>query len=402
MVLSNAAKITETLDSYTSKPNGIPGVVFRAVQKDGTVLYDGASGVRGVAHKDQPMTTDTIFWIASFTKLLTTISALQLVEQGKIALDDPAEKYAPELGKLQILTGFDAEDKPILQEPKTKITIRHLLTHTSGLTYDMYNANTKKYQDINKIPTINPLDRRALHCPLGFEPGTDWQYSVSLDWVGIIVENVTGQSLGAYMEKHIFEPLGIKSTAFSLSDEQVARHSHVHLRLPEKNLTEIDSSMVYVPKVDNHNGGGGSHSTASDYAAVLRAILNEGEGPTGPNGPRILKKETVDLLFADQTTAAGITIKQLNTNVPIATNDVPFPPGPKYFAFGGLVFGFDLPTGRPAGSLFWTGLPNCFWWVDRTNGVAGVILTQIVPYFDEEMVKCFTEVEQLVYAGLKK
>eukprot|EP00026_Physarum_polycephalum_P008294 Phypoly_transcript_08376.p1 GENE.Phypoly_transcript_08376~~Phypoly_transcript_08376.p1 ORF type:complete len:397 (+),score=55.73 Phypoly_transcript_08376:184-1374(+) len=395
MSLSTAPKITETLNSYTSKVDGIPGVAFRAVKKDGSVLYEGASGLRGIDHKDQQMTVDTVFKIASCSKLLTAVSALQLIEQGKLALDDHAEKYLPELGKFQILTGFDAGNQPIFQEPKTKITIRHLLTHTAGFNYDFYNPLTKKYSELNNIPSALAFKKSTLLCPLSFEPGTSWEYSTSMDWLGLVIQEVSGQSLDAYMKQHIFEPLGIHSTTFLPNAEQIARLAHMHPRVQGK---LVDAGKT-VTEVEFHSGGAGLYSTVQDYSTVLFALLNDGDGAFGSHkAGRILKKETVDLLCSIQETPS--LDKTMETQTPEITPTAALPAVPKGWTFGGLRIEVPLPTGRSAGAIGWAGLPNCYWWLDRTKGVAGVIMTQILPLYDTEVNQCYAACESLVYAGL--
>jgi len=395
MVVSTAPKITDTLNSFTSKLHGIPGIVFRAVKKDGTVLFEGASGVKGLNHKDQPVTTDTLFWVASCTKLWTAVAILQLVEQGKLALDDHAEKYLPEIGKIQILTGFDAGDKPIFQEPKTKITIQHLLTNTSGFVYDVFNPLMKKYAQINNIPHKFSTKRRNLDFPLAFEPGTCWEYGMGMDWLGLVIEKVTGQTLDAYMKEHISTPLGIHATFLT---DTAQDHAHLHLRTPDNNLSEIDPMIAQGDKIEMHAGGVGLHSSVVGHTTVLLALLNEGE----VNGKHILKKESVDLLFAEQSTPIEKAMQNpKETTSPEISNNVAVPPGiPVVWTFGGMKFNCDLPTGRSSGSVWWSGVTNCFWWVDRTKGVAGAFFTQILPFSDGEVTQCFATCEQLLYAGL--
>eukprot|EP00026_Physarum_polycephalum_P004333 Phypoly_transcript_04351.p1 GENE.Phypoly_transcript_04351~~Phypoly_transcript_04351.p1 ORF type:complete len:391 (+),score=58.17 Phypoly_transcript_04351:36-1208(+) len=385
MVVSTASKVSETLNSFTSKPNGIPGVVFRAVTKDGTLLYEGSSGVLGIDHQDQPMTSDTVFWIASLTKLLTAVAALQLREQGKIDLSDTVERYLPEIGKIQILTGFDADDRPILQDQTTKMTIWHLLTHTAGFNYNFYNELTKKFSEMNNISKLTPSDISALYGPLSFQPGTSWEYGTSIDWLGLVIEKISEKTLGDYMQQYIFEPLGIHSTTFEPVGENSAR---IHFRAPNKRLVEVDPKIFFGEKVALHLGGSGAYSTASDYTTVLVALLN---GGIGRNGQRILKKESVDLLFLDQ----GISADKL------AAIPLPFDTPNKAWTFGGMMFNSQLPSGRSAGSVWWAGAAGCYWWLDFKEGIAGVILAQIIPPLDREVVKCLAACEKLIYSGMK-
>jgi methyl acetate hydrolase len=193
-----------------------------------------------------------------------------------------------------------------------------------------------------------------------FVTGTDWEYGINLDWVGLVIEAVTGQTLGEYMKQYIFDPLGMHSSTFVTSEEQNARHAFMHQRGPDKHLSETDPKIAYGEKVEVHLGGVGLHSTPADYSAVLHALLNEG---VGRNGAQILKKDSVDVLFKDQTTPMGIALeKTLVSVVPEVATTAPLVPGvPKAGTFGGLMLGADLPSGRSAGSVWWAGVTNCFW-----------------------------------------
>ncbi|BFZ64982.1 hypothetical protein YB2330_006145 [Saitoella coloradoensis] len=408
-MISNAPEINKIIDAYTSKPNGIPGLVARAITKDGSLLYEHASGVRDLDNKDQPLTMDTVFWIASFTKLVTTIAAMQCVERGEIELDVPAEQYLPDLGTQRILTHFDDDGKPVFKEPKTKITVRMMLTHTSGHTYDFFNENTLKWNKVNGIlgnanNATFGTTRDAIEAPLGSEPGTKFEYGVGLDWVGFIIERISGMSLDAYFKKHILEPIGAKSTSFVPTAEMVKRHSGMHKRDLETGI--LTSRHHAIPLIENeievHFGGGGLHSTAEDYCRVLQVLLNDG---TSMTGAKILEKSTVESMFIDQTTPLGISIEDpIPIAIPELHNPVPnlMPGVRKGWGLSFLISHDELPTGRSAGSVWWAGIANCFWWIDRVKGVAGVNLTQVLPMGDLEVAFCWMAWETALYKGLQE
>ncbi|ODQ49699.1 putative 1,4-butanediol diacrylate esterase [Saitoella complicata NRRL Y-17804] len=400
MTVSTSTEIDQILQSFTDRKDGIPGVVCRAVDKEGNVLYEGVSGLRGLNDESTPMTTDSVFWIASFTKLITTIAVMQLVEQGKVELDTPAEQYLDQIGKFRVLEGHDENDKPIFREPKTKITLRMMLTHTSGHTYDFFNHNHLKHNKLNNISAPFSTKRDTIMAPLGFEPGTRWEYGLGIDWCGQVVETITGMSLGDYFQKNIFEPLGCKDTSFTPTKEQMGRHAKLHMRREDGTLTQREYEIA--DDVEVHLGGAGCHSTAADYTAILACLLNDGRSPT--TGAQLLKKATVDDMFQDQTTPRGISLEEPIPNpLPHLSNPLPnlMPGVRKGWGLSFLISHDALPTGRSAGSVWWAGIANCYWWADREKGVAGVTLTQIFPFADVEVFELWGKWEGKVYEGLK-
>ncbi|TVY65742.1 Acyltransferase mokF, partial [Lachnellula suecica] len=212
---SSVEAIKKTIDAATAKPDTqIPGCVFISINKNGDEILSHASGLRGVDSKEK-MDLESVFWIASCTKMIGGIAVMQLVEQGKLGLDDAdaIEKIAPELRDMKILKGFDEQDKPILVEKKTRITLKHLLTHTAGFGYTFFNPEIRKYG----FPAgIDEFSGRAedMTAPLLFEPGTKFNYGTNIDWAGLIVERISGLSLNDYCQKHIFAPLDIKNISF--------------------------------------------------------------------------------------------------------------------------------------------------------------------------------------------
>jgi CubicO group peptidase (beta-lactamase class C family) len=208
----------------------VPGVVAMAATDNG-IIYEGAFGSRHLG-QGPAMSYDTVFRIASMIKVVTSVAAMQLVEQGKISLDAPAPAIDPALDSPQVLTGFDAANAPQLRPPTRPITLRHLLTHTAGFTYRLWDVNALRYAEaINRLPARE----RALlpRSPLMFDPGTRWQYGTNIDWVGRIVEAFSGERLDVYFRKHILGPLGMADTGFVVSPAQRARQANAHLRKPD-------------------------------------------------------------------------------------------------------------------------------------------------------------------------
>ena len=212
----------------------LPGVVVMAATDQG-VIYEGAFGSRHVG-EPPAMTRDTVFRIASMIKLITSVAAMQLVEQGKLGLDDPAPAIDPALAAPQVFTGCDGSGAPLMRPASQPITLRHLLTHTAGFTYRLWDPQVLRYQQA--CGALPARQRAALpHAPLMFDPGTRWQYGTGIDWVGRIVESVSGERLDVYFRDHILEPLGMADTGFTLSAAQRVREASTHRRKPDGSLT---------------------------------------------------------------------------------------------------------------------------------------------------------------------
>lgn len=370
----------------------VPGVVAVITNRDGT-LYESAFGVRKAGEKT-PMTLDTVVLIASMTKAITSVSAMQLVEQGKLDLTSPASKWAPELGKVQVLDGFDAAGKPKLRAPKTAITLKHLLTHTAGFGYEFSSAEQKKYQEVTGSPGPFTCSRASLNAPLLFDPGQRWEYGINIDWVGQIVERVSGMRLGEYFAKNVLGPLGMNDTAVVMSANQLARRAHIHARLPDGGLAPIDLVLPQPPEVDM--GGHCLYGTATDYIKFVRMILNNG---MAEGGKRILKAETVEQMCVNQI--GDLRIEGFKTADPTLLNDMPLPPDvPHNWSLAFMVNQKPFPTGRSAGGLLWAGICNSYYWIDRTKGIGGVYLSQILPFADVKSLPLFFGVEGTVYQSL--
>jgi CubicO group peptidase (beta-lactamase class C family) len=369
----------------------VPGVVALAADDSG-VIYQGAFGKR-VLGGDADMTVDTVTWVASMTKAITSVAAMQLVEQGRVTLDEPLLNRLPELADIQVLEGFDDAGVPKLRPPRRPITLRHLLTHTAGFTYDIWSQDMLRYEAYTKIPGITECKLVTLKLPLEFDPGERWQYGINIDWVGQTVERLSGQRLEHYFKDHIFGPLGMPDSSFLLSATQRERLAGMHAREADGSLEPFAFEMEQNPEF--FMGGGGLYSTGPDYLRFLRMLLGNGE----LDGARILKAETVAEMNRNQI--GDLSVGLLSTALPGASNDAEFFPGlPKKWGLAYMINAEDAPVGRSAGSLAWAGLANTYYWIEPQRRVAGVILTQILPFADPTVLNLFENFERATYAGL--
>ena len=371
----------------------IPGVVALAADRNG-MFYQGSFGLRSLA-EDTPMTVDTVFRIASMTKAVTGVAAMQCVERGQLSLDRPAGEIVQELAKPQVLDGFDASGKPILRPARAKITLRSLLTHTAGFVYPWWNASSNRYVETTGIPTTISGKLAALNAPLGFDPGERWEYGINIDWAGRMVEKVSGQDLDSYMREHIFAPLGMHDTGFLPSAEQFARGVQVHARNADGSLEPVPRTPPAKPEF--YAGGGGLSSTGPDFLTFLRMLLHGGT----LNGAQVLKPETVALML--QNHIGDLLVNKLPTSQPAISNDAEFFPGmAKKWGLTWLINTEDVPGRRSAGSVAWAGLFNTYYWLDPKQQVTGLIMTQILPFADPTVLHLLDEFETAVYRTMKE
>jgi methyl acetate hydrolase len=382
------------IDKILSQPvdaKALPGVVAMAATEKG-VVYEGAFGQRQVG-KPAPMTLDTVVWIASMTKAITATAVMQLVERGKLSLERPAGEVLPALGAAKVLEGFDAAGQPRLRAPKRPITLRHLLTHTSGFSYEIWNPPIAQFQQATGTPGITSCSNAALGTPLVFDPGDKWEYGIGIDWAGKMVEAISGQKLDRYLQDNIFSPLDMKDTSFKLSPSQRARLSAVHQRGPDGALAPIEFEIPQDPEF--HMGGGGLYGTAGEYLAFCRMILGDGT----LNGAQVLQKDTVALMA--QNHIGALEIGPLKTAMPSLSNDLELFPGmSKKWGLSFLINTQTAPTGRSANSLAWAGLANTYFWIDRTKRVCGVFLSQLFPFYDDTAIDTLGRFETAVYQGI--
>ena len=367
----------------------VPGVVAMAATADGLV-YQGAFGKRTLPAGPE-MTLDSVFWIASMTKAITSTAAMQLVEQRKLSLDRPIREVLPELSSPQVLEGFDAKGEPILRPAKRAITLRHLLTHTAGFGYGIWNPDVLRYQEKLGIPNVTSCLNIALTTPLTFDPGDKWHYGVNVDWIGKAVEKVSKKNLETYFRDYIFEPLGMNDTGFILSAERRSRLVGMHARQANGALEPMPFEIPQEPEF--FMGGGGLYGTAWDYLTFQQMILHHGAF----NRAQILKPDTVKLM--SQNNIGDLDVQPLMTVSPLYSNNAEFFPGMvKKWGLGFMINTQASPdAGRSAGSLTWAGLGNTYFWIDQTKQVAGLILTQIVPFADPKVLDLYGKFERAIY-----
>ena len=369
----------------------VPGVV--AMATNGVdIIYEGAFGRRGLADP-RPMTAETVFWIASMTKAITGACVMQLVEQGRVGLDDDCGRRVPALAAPKVLDGFDARGRPQLRPATSPITLRGLLTHTAGFIYDTWNPDMARYMAATGISRAASFVRPEDCQPLAFDPGTRWEYGINIDWAGKVLEAVTGMSLDAYMQNYVLLPLGMRSTGYLLRPEIKARLASMHQRGTDGRL----SPMAYDPpqKPEDFLGGGGLYSTAGDYTRFILAMLNGGS----LDKQRILKPETVKMMgdnHIGRIPNAGV----LRTARPDMSFDADFFPGQRTsWGLSFLINDDDIPGRRSAGSLTWAGLRNTYYWIDPRRRVGGTIMTQVLPFADPTVLRLYEAFESGIYAG---
>ncbi len=368
----------------------VPGIVALAANDDGEI-YRGAFGRRG-PEDATPMTADSVFRIASMTKAVTSAAAMKLVEEGRLGLEQPMREIAPEIGEAQVLTGFDADGKPQTRPPQREVTLRHLLTHTSGYSYDLFNQDVSNYMTYHQLPSIATCSYDSLRAPLVFDPGERWEYGIGIDWAGRIVEIVTGTTLADYLDTHFFTPLGMRDTAFVLRPDMQSRLVEAAARDPGGAVTRID--FEFPSDGDFHMGGGGLYSTGPDYLRFTRMILNGGE----LDGARVLAPETVALM--GRNAIGDLVVPPFVSDNPAMALSADLFPG--QVARWGLSFVInteDIPGCRAANSLAWAGVHNTFFWIDPTRRLTAVLMMQLLPANDPQVLETLVGYEQALYAA---
>ena len=380
----------DTLLKEAVSRGDVPGVVAMATDAGGTT-YEGAFG-KQVQGQPADMTLDTAMWIASMTKAVTGAAAMQLVERGKLALDAPAGSVIPALGQVGVLEGFDDGGRPRLRKARRDITLRHLLTHTAGFGYDTWNPEIARYLQVMDVPPVGSCRNKALTTPLLFDPGEGWQYGIGIDWAGKMVEAASGQTLGRYMHDNLVGPLGMESTAFRITDDMRRRLAKVHRRGGDGVLTpDLEREVPQDPEFEM--GGGGLYSTAGDYLKFVRMMLNDGRSDAGH---AVLQPATVAEM--SRNAMGDLKVSLLKSTLPAVSNDAEFFPGiDKQWGLSFMINNQEAPTGRSAGGLSWAGLANTYYWIDRSKGIGGVFMTQILPFADVKALPLFHAFESAVY-----
>ena len=362
----------------------VAGVVA-TVSSAGESLYEGAFGQFEVGY-GSAYTVDTPLRIASMTKAVTSVAAMQLVEQGKLELDEPVSRWLPELTTPHVLQADGT-----LRPAKTQITARHLLTHTAGFGYEIWSDRLVAHVREHGLPEREG-GGAFLANPLLFDPGEHWAYGVNTDWLGELIVAVSGQPLSGYFGEQILGPLGMNSSSFWLPEERDADLPPVHGRLRDGSLEPEGSA---IPRAEYESGGGGLHSTAADYQRFLRMLLGWGE----LDGVRVLRAETVEAMATNQTGDLDVgkveTAKRERSN----SGDLSFGHDAG-FGLGFLITLQTSRTGRSAGSLSWAGVFNTYYWIDLERDVAGALYTQILPFLDGTVLDINREFERGTYESL--
>jgi CubicO group peptidase (beta-lactamase class C family) len=370
----------------TLEQHGIPGAVAMIGNRAGT-LASAAIGARSPG--GAPISLDTRFQIASMTKAVTSVAAMQLVEAGKLGLDAPIGDLLPDLAAAEVLTGFADDGTPQTRAPVRAITLRHLLTHTSGLGYEFMAAELVRYRAA--VPA-KPYSRAALVAPLLADPGTRWLYGTSTDWVGLAVEAASGMPLATWFQQHILGPLGMADTGFVSPQAAGDRLVPLHARTPDGGLVPLPVSFNGGATPEYDSGGGGLTSTAGDYLRFVRMLLNGGS----LDGVTILKPATVAEMTRNQIgeLRAGV----LETTVPGMSSTMQwFPEMTAKWGLGFLINPETTADGRTAGSCAWAGIANSYYWFDPERDVAGVLMMQFMPFGDPGALAALSALERIVY-----
>jgi methyl acetate hydrolase len=368
----------------------VPNVVAMAADRNG-VIYEGSAGPFAAGGDGQRVVSaDTHFRIMSMTKMVATVAALQLMEQGKLDLNAPIDTYCPAFAELQVLDGFDG-DTPRLRVPASRATVKQLITHTSGLGYWFWNADLLRWETVTGTPNVLSGSNVIFTAPLLADPGTTFEYGINTDWLGKVVEAAGGVTLDVAVKEGITGPLGMGETEFAPTVAQRANLTPVHV---PADATWMASEIDLNPAPEYWAGGHGLHSTPRDYLKFQRALLGNGTF----DGVKILESATVDAAFSNQIGDIDFPAS-IATADSASTHDFSIGPGYKW-GYGLLLNTADVPGRRAAGSGAWAGLCNTHFWVDRASGITGAIYSQFLPFVPPAALKMYADFESALYASL--
>ncbi|OAA44245.1 Beta-lactamase/transpeptidase-like protein [Metarhizium rileyi] len=391
-------KLDDILRRYTVQAEDtkdlLLGAAFVVTGRDGTI-YSGSSGRLDLDPRSPIFTDKTFTWVASLTKLATTISVLQLVQRGQLTLDADVRHLVPELQKAKILREFDDDGKPVIEANTKPITMRQLLTHTSGFSYEFADpvllqwSRTQPDRDVSRLQ----WSKLEVTTPLRFAPGEGWGYGVGLDWAGQVLEAVTGQSLGRYMQENILDPVGLSDTGFW--PERLPRTAPRTAQNVQRRK-DMSLAAAYWPTPEKHEiepGGSGLFTTASDYALFLRAFLA---------GALVTEETMREMVRPQLDEAQAEYFRNVAFHPAVHNTFAPeFTPGTDIsHGLGGMVNVEDVPGKRKAGSIAWSGILNSRWWADLETGIAGVLIVNVRPNGDPVVAKLYDELEFAVYGQL--
>ena len=367
--------------------NDVPFAVAMTGNADG-ITWSGAAGdaAPGIVANEA-----TVMRIFSMTKAVGSTAAMILVDRGKLDPDTPVEEILPQFAEMKVLDGFDG-DAPILRAPKSKATIRHLATHTSGLVYEFWNPDIVKYMELTQHPTIVSGLKASLNYPMVFDPGTRWDYGIGIDWLGQAVEAVDGRRIDQFCREELLDPLGMSDTRFEVSAEMKSRLAMVQMRGEDGAFSEFALAPPSNPEF--YGMGHALYSSASDYMRFVRMFLNRGQ----LDGVRILSPSAVDQMMANSI--GDVRVGKLTTVAPPISADVDLFPGiEKTHSLGFLRVEEDVPGMRSAGSQGWAGVCNTHFWFDPSKDVAGLIMTQTLPFVEPRFLKVYEAFERAVYSS---
>lgn len=372
----------DTILQQAVETRAVPHIIGRII-RDGDVVYEGVYGAASA---------DRIYRIASMTKAVTSVAVMQLYERGRLDLDAPLTTYM-EIPAPKVLEGFEANGSPRLRPAARSATVRELLTHTSGYAYGLWNEQLHRFFRTQGLTAMGPAGAERLTAPMVADPGTAWNYSISTDFLGRLVEVIADTDLDTYMQSAIFAPLGMADTGFTLPKGADARLMPVFQRLDNGKLTPLD-----LPRPDPAgfcSGGGGLISTPADYTRFLQALLNGGAW----QGARTLQASTLELMAANHT--GDLPIPSMATFDPAMSAACHFFPGtPKHWGLGFLINAEDVAGQRSAGSLTWAGFYNTHFWIDCKRGLAGLLMTQLLPFCDPRFIDLYNAFEHAVYRSV--
>jgi methyl acetate hydrolase len=352
------------------------------------VTFAGASGDAAPGMKAAP---DTVLRIFSMTKGIGSTAAMILFEKGKLDYDTPVQDVLPEFAELRVLEGWDG-DTPKMRAPKVKATARHLATHTSGLEYEFWRAEVAEYLAKTKRPSILAGTKAAMFYPMMTDPGTRWGYGPSVDWLGLMVEKISGQRIDAFLKQNLFEPLNMKDTDVEVRPHMQARLAGVKARGADGKFG--DSALAPPSNPEVYGMGHSLYSTTQDYMRFLRMFLNKG----ALDGNRVLKESSVALMLENHM--GPLKFEKMVTVAPAITADFdPFPGTTKTHSYGFLRNEADIPGRRRAGSQSWAGVLNTHFWFDPTADLAGLIMTQTLPFVEPPFMAAYEAFETAAYAN---